>query len=173
MRAALTLLLCLVLATPALAGQAQFTAVVITVTDGDTITVLTQDKQQSKIRLYGIDAPKRGHAFGNRAKQTTMDAVHGKNVTVQPIEKDHHQTLAVVFMPGGRSLSEHLVRAGLASIDTQHCTQEDICDSLRRLEKSAKAQKRGMWEDRTPVPQQGLPVLPGGGTPNVPGGAPK
>ncbi len=32
----------------------------VKVTDGDTIHVLTADKKQVKIRLYGIDAPEKG-----------------------------------------------------------------------------------------------------------------
>ena len=30
---------------------------VVKVTDGDTITILTTDNEQERIRLYGIDAP--------------------------------------------------------------------------------------------------------------------
>ena len=37
---------------------------VVAVTDGDTIKVLTADKTQIKIRLYGIDAPEKKQAYG-------------------------------------------------------------------------------------------------------------
>jgi len=174
MRTALSLLLCLALAVPALATPAQFTALVIAVADGGAISVLTQDKQQVKIRLYGIDCPERGHSFGNRAKQATSDAVFGKNVTVQPVETDRDgQMVAIVLMPGGRSLSEHLVREGLAWVLAKNCTQEDRCAPLRRLEQSAKMQKRGMWEDKTAAPQQGWSIFPAAGGSNMPGSAPK
>jgi endonuclease YncB( thermonuclease family) len=52
---------------------------VIGIADGDTITVL-RDKEQVRIRLYGIDCPERGQAFGNKAKQFTAKLVHGKVV---------------------------------------------------------------------------------------------
>ena len=32
---------------------------VVKVTDGDTITALTADNEQERIRLYGIDAPEK------------------------------------------------------------------------------------------------------------------
>ena len=162
MPAALSLFLCLALAVPALAAPS-FTAPVISVADGNTITVLTKDKQQSKIHLYGIDCPERGREFWSRAKQATSDAVFGKNATVQPLDtvRSGHTT-AVVIMPGGKSLNEHLVREGLAWVNQQHCTQEDICAPLRRLEKAAKLQQRGIWRDKTPVPQQDLMIFPGG-----------
>jgi len=163
MRVAIALLLCLAIAVPALAAPAQFTGLVIAIANGNTITVLTKDKQQIKILLYGIDCPERGHKFWSRAKQTSSDAVFGKNVTVQPMDTNRDgRTAAVVFIPGGKSLSEHLVREGLAWVYPKYCTQEDICAPLRRLEKAAKLQKRGMWEGKAPVPQQDWMILPGG-----------
>jgi len=42
------------------AASSQFAGRVISVADGDTITVLTEDKQQVKIHLYGIDCLNRG-----------------------------------------------------------------------------------------------------------------
>ena len=41
---------------------------VVEIADGDTITVL-QDRKQVKIRLYGIDTPEKGQAFGKAAKK--------------------------------------------------------------------------------------------------------
>jgi len=154
MRAALSLLLCLAFAVPALAAPAQFTGLVIAVADGDTITVLTKDKQQVRIRLYGIDCPEIGQPFSARAKQTTSDAVFGKNVTVQPIETDRYdRTVAVVFMPGGRSLGAHLVREGLAWVCTEeYCTRKDICEPLRKLEQAARTAKQGLWINKAPEP---------------------
>ena len=149
----LTLILSILFAVPSAADPKRFTALVTAVADGDTITVLAQDKQQVKIRLYGIDCPEKGQAFGNRAKQATADAVHGKNVTVQPMDTDRYgRTVAVVFMPGGRSLCEHLVREGMAWVYPQYCKREEICAPLRKIEKAAKGQGKGLWADKAPVP---------------------
>ena len=41
---------------------------VVKVSDGDTITILTSDKTQYKIRLNDIDAPEKKQAFGNKSK---------------------------------------------------------------------------------------------------------
>ena len=150
---ALFLLFFLILAVQASAAPTQFTGLVIAVADGDTITVLTQDRQQIKIRLYGIDCPEKGQAFGNRAKQATAGAVHGKNVTVLPLDTDRYgRTVAVVLMPGGESLNEHLVRDGFAWVYTKFCKREKICEPLRKLEKAASGQMLGLWADKNPVP---------------------
>ena len=152
MRAAITVLLLCLLATLAFATL-QFAGHVISVADGDTITVLTADKQQVKIRLYGIACPEGGQAFGNRAKQATSDAVFGKTVTIQPMDIDRYgRTAAVVYMPDGKSLNEHLVREGMAWVYTKYCKQEDICGQLRKLENTVKMGKRGLWTDKAPVP---------------------
>ena len=45
---------------------------VVKVSDGDTITILTSDKTQHKIRLNDIDAPEKKQAFGNQQKINTM-----------------------------------------------------------------------------------------------------
>ena len=175
MRAILPLILCLAIATPApAADHEQFAAPVISVVDGVTLNVLTKDKQQRKIRLYGIDCQERGREFWSRAKQTTSDAVLGKTVTVQPMDTARDgRTTAVVYMSGGKSLNEQLVREGLAWVDQKSCTQEKLCAPLRNLEKAAKAQKRGVWTDKTPAATQGWKLLPGGVTPSLPGSAPK
>jgi endonuclease YncB( thermonuclease family) len=43
---------------------------VVGVSDGDTITVLDDQKRQYKIRLEGIDAPESNQDFGSKAKQS-------------------------------------------------------------------------------------------------------
>ena len=40
----------------------------VKVADGDTVTILTDSKEQVKIRLFGIDAPERKQAFGQKSK---------------------------------------------------------------------------------------------------------
>lgn len=58
------LLAALLLATSAYA--AEFKGTVVSVADGDTITVLTAEKKQHKIRPLGIDAPEKVQAFSSR-----------------------------------------------------------------------------------------------------------
>ncbi|MBG0790940.1 MAG: thermonuclease family protein [Desulfovibrionaceae bacterium] len=64
-----------------------FTSKVIGVTDGDTVVVLTKDKAQVKVRLYGIDCPKKSQASGSKAKHFTADMVFGKKVDVEPVDR--------------------------------------------------------------------------------------
>jgi micrococcal nuclease len=57
----------------------EFTGKVVGVSDGDTIKVMYLGRAE-RVRLYGIDCPEKGQAFGNRAKQFTSQMVFGKDV---------------------------------------------------------------------------------------------
>lgn len=68
MRIKIIAILCLFLFFPALAFSWQ--GKVVHITDGDTIIVL-RDKTEVKIRLYGVDTPKKKQPFGTKAKRFT------------------------------------------------------------------------------------------------------
>jgi micrococcal nuclease len=94
---------------------ADYPARVVGISDGDTITVLTAEKKQVKIRLHGIDAPETGQPFRTRAKQLASELAFGKDVTIKERDKDRYgRTVAEVILPDGRSLNQEMVREGLA-----------------------------------------------------------
>src|SRR5215813_12626938 len=112
MRRLLPLLL-LVLAFPASAGD--YSARVVGIADGDTLTVLTADKTQHRIRLWGIDAPETGQDYGSRAKQAASELAFGKQVTIRPRDTDRYgRTVAEVILPDGTSMNREMVRRGMA-----------------------------------------------------------
>ncbi|MFL1707055.1 thermonuclease family protein [Campylobacter sp. MOP7] len=57
------------------------TGKVIKVADGDTITILNPQKKQIKVRLYGIDAPEKKQAYGEKSRKFLDSMIAGKNVT--------------------------------------------------------------------------------------------
>ena len=63
---------------------------VVKVSDGDTVTILTSDKTQHKIRLNDIDAPEKKQAFGNKSKDNLAKYIAGKTVTIQYQKKDKY-----------------------------------------------------------------------------------
>lgn len=56
---------------------------VVSVSDGDTITVLDSENKQHKIRINGIDAPEKGQAFGDRSRQSLAQIAHGKDARIE------------------------------------------------------------------------------------------
>jgi micrococcal nuclease len=70
---------------------------------------------EDRIRLYGIDCPEGGQAYGNRAKQFTSQLVFGKSVKIVPVDRDRYgRTVADVILNDGREVGQEIVRAGFA-----------------------------------------------------------
>ena len=144
--------LVLFIATPALAGNSVITGKVVGVSDGDTITVLTAEKQQIKVRLYGIDCPESKQTFGTRAKQATSDAVFGKQVELEIMDMDKYGRTVALVKCQGMLLQEVLLKAGMAWIFIKYCKINWLCDNWRHLENEARLERRGLWQDKNPVP---------------------
>jgi micrococcal nuclease len=126
----------------------EFTGKVVSVSDGDTITVMHLGRG-GKVRLYGIDCPEKGQAFGNRAKQFTSKMVFGKEVLVKSHGCDRYgRILGDVFLPDGRSLNQELIRAGYAWWFRKYSNDE----MLAMLESKARASREGLWADPHAVP---------------------
>jgi endonuclease YncB( thermonuclease family) len=93
------------------AMAADFEGEVIRVLDGDTIEVL-HEKKPERIRLYGIDCPEKGQAFGEKAKQTTSSLLFGKHVRIENHGRDtHRRTLGTVF-DGDLNVNQELIKEG-------------------------------------------------------------
>ena len=91
-------LMCLCLSA---SGAGTFTGKVTSVADGDTMTVVTSDKKQFKIRLEGIDAPESAQLLGDKSKQALSAKVLGKQVTVTWSKLDVYQRLLAHITVGG------------------------------------------------------------------------
>ncbi|MDR2924669.1 MAG: thermonuclease family protein [Azoarcus sp.] len=120
---------------------------VIGAADGDTLRVLINGASV-RVRLVCIDAPERRQAFGNRARQALSKLVFRQNVDLDVQGRDQYgRTLARVWL-GRQDINAEMVRLGLAWMYRSQCKNE----VLRELEAEAKAARRGLWVDPSPVP---------------------
>ena len=118
-----------------------YTAKVIGITDGDTIKVLTLNKEQVKIRLAEIDTPERKQPWGKRAKEALSELTIQKMVTVNPVTTDRYgRTVAHIYI-GDLNVNKEMVRTGNAWVYRKYMKDE----SLLTLEAEAQATKRGLW----------------------------
>ena len=92
----------------------EFTGKVIKVVDGDTIDVLTDDKEKIRIRFSGIDTPERGQPYGNNATRLLKKLIAGKTVRVVPQGGDRYKRTVGAIYHEGRLINLALVKAGLA-----------------------------------------------------------
>ena len=131
----------LVIASPlfALSGK------VISIHDGDTITIL-QNKQQIKVRLFGIDAPELKQPYGKKSKQFLANLIAGKVVEVEENGKDRYKrTIGIVYL-GNTDINAQMVANGYA------WAYRKFSKKYTAQESKAKSQKLGLWRDKEPVP---------------------
>ena len=115
---------------------------VVSVADGDTITVL-KDKEQIKVRLHGVDAPEKAQDFGTASRNFTSDLCFGKEVTVEVKDTDRYgRKVGIVTVPDGRVLNHELVKAGLAHWYEAYARNDT---QLEALQEEARSAKRGVW----------------------------
>lgn len=123
---------------------------VVSVTDGDTIKVI-HDGKEEKIRLYGIDAPEKSQSFGQKAQDFAASLVAGKTVEVERKDTDRYGRTVGLVSVGGQNVNELMVKNGYAWVYHQYC-KESFCSDWTNNEAIAKTEKRGMWVDPQIVP---------------------
>ena len=126
---------------------------VIRVADGDTVTLLTPEKQEIRIRFQGIDAPEREQDFGAQSRKNLNSLVYGKTIRVKVDKTDKHgRVVGRIWLPQGKGkmldVEEAQLRAGMA----WHYEYFNHEKKLANAQKEAQRAKRGIWSRPDPVP---------------------
>ncbi|WP_462109686.1 thermonuclease family protein [Campylobacter concisus] len=118
---------------------------VISTHDGDTITVLS-GKEQTKVRLYGIDAPEKKQDYGQRSKQFLASLIAGQVVEVEPKGKDRYKrTLGIIYYKG-QNINAQMVLNGYAWAYVKYSRMYVDHERL------AREKKLGLWQSSNPTP---------------------
>src|SRR5262245_27314377 len=116
----------LLVCTGGAASSSELRGRVVFVADGDTFTLLTDDKQQVRVRLAEIDAPEGGQPWGNRAKQALSVLVFSQPVRVVYTGRDQYgRTLGRVYV-AGKDVNAEMVRSGNAWAYRQYLTDSSL-----------------------------------------------
>ncbi|MFL9609203.1 thermonuclease family protein [Methylobacillus sp. Pita2] len=136
----------------AVAQAATLTGKVVSVADGDTLTIL-EGKTQHKIRLNAIDAPESRQDFGNASKKSLSEICFDRpaEVVVQGTD-DYGRSIGEVSCQAadGRwvSANTYQVSTGMAWVYRQYSNDPE----LLRLEEQARSQSLGLWSQPSPIP---------------------
>ena len=122
-----------------------YPAKVIKISDGDTITVLS-GKEQTKVRLYGIDAPEKKQDYGQKSKQFLASLIAGQVVEVVPKGKDRYKRTLGIIHYKGQDINAQMVLNGYAWAYVKY--SRIYVDQ----EKTAREKKRGLWQSSNPTP---------------------
>jgi endonuclease YncB( thermonuclease family) len=118
---------------------------VVSVTDGDTVKVLTLDNQIIKVRLAEIDTPERKQHYGKEAKMALSALVFGKTVDLRPVTIDRYgRTVGHLFV-GSLNVNKQMVRTGHAWVYKRYMKDKTLITD----EDYGKFQKVGIW----PLPE--------------------
>ena len=127
---------------------------VVGVADGDTITVLDQQKNTYKIRLQGIDAPEKKQAFGEKSKQSLHDLVHSKQVRIEYDKEDKYGRIVGKVTVDDVDVCLQQLVLGMAWHYKKYQNEQSVSDRAlySDTELKSKSLKLGLWSDYTPMP---------------------
>ena len=141
------LVLALVATCPAL-SWADFVAKVVTVHDGDRLTIRHDGKNET-IYLKDIDCPELKQPYGKQAKHVTAAFIGNRDVVVRGLKRDKQgRVSAEVLLQDGRNVGHELLKEGLAW--WRRSASSDA--GLELVEELARASHKGLWADSNPVP---------------------
>lgn len=119
---------------------------VIGVQDGDTLTILREDRPL-KVRLANVDSPERRQEFGQRAKQSLSDMCFRKDAMVRILTTDRYGRAVALVSCDGTDVNRAQVERGMAWVYTKYNKDP----TLPTLQAVALAKRRGLWADENPV----------------------
>lgn len=132
-----------------MSGTAAFiVGLVIAISDGDTLTVLSDDRQQVKVRLAEIDAPEKQQAFGTRSRQSLGELCHEKHAEVRVVDVDRYGRTVGRVACDGTDANEAQVRRGMAWVYDRYA-QARRCIGCR-TRRGPRVEDCGRTSERSP-----------------------
>ena len=141
----------LALGKPALAASPRhLVATIRHVSDGDSITALSDNDTKLRIRLLGIDAPevahdkKPGQPYGEDARVYLDHLIGAKTVRVDAYGPDQYKRLLGVIWDDQVNVNLLMVAMGYAEV-YRGAPRQVACRELERAEAKARQDRVGMW----------------------------
>jgi endonuclease YncB( thermonuclease family) len=147
----LVVFVAIVFCAPVFAVGATLQARVVEVLSGNTL-VVSNISRALRIKLKGIAPPEAGQPFSDTARDHLRTLVFDKAVSVEYTHLGDGYLEAKIFL-NGLDVASQMIRDGVAWYD--HAGDYQLSESDRdlylRCEQVARSEKRGLWQDATPV----------------------
>jgi len=129
--------------TPALHARAaaQISGYVIAIADGDTLTLLTADKERVKVRLAEIDTPEKKQPYGQRARQELAGMAFNQTAQINVLDTDRYGRVVGRVLVNDLDVNAELVRRGAAWVYRDYLKRTDLLP----LEAEARRLRKGLW----------------------------
>lgn len=144
---ALIFLLCVSARSDVLVGR------VISIHDGDTLTVLDLVHRQFKVRLMGIDAPENKQPFGKKSKDSLSRVLFGRTVEVHWTKRDRYGRIVGKILLNGQDVCLLQISLGMAWHYKKYDFEQSDEDkaSYAQAEMEARRRSLGLWRDTDPM----------------------
>lgn len=127
---------------------------IVSIADGDTLTLLDSANVTHRIRLSGIDAPEKHQDFGEKAK-TSLSALAFEQKAVADCRKqDRYQRAICVVRVNGKDVGLEQIRRGMAWWYQQYAKEQPPQEraDYEHAELMAKLHRSGLWNAKNPTP---------------------
>ena len=115
------------------------------VQDGDTFKL---PDNETRVRLWGIDAPEKGQAYADEARSRLKELCEGKAVRLEIKDTDQYGRKVAIVWIGKKNINLQLVKEGLA---WHYAYFAPDAKDLEAAEKAARKARKGLWKDKNPV----------------------
>ena len=120
---------------------------VVTVIDGNTLEIFTNEKETYKILLFGIDSPELGQDYGEEAKRFLEKLTLNKSISVEIQGKDRLGNRLGIVMIDGEDPREKLLEEGLAWTAERNPIVE-----FENIKEKSREKGKGLWKEKDPTP---------------------
>ncbi len=137
---------------PAAASADTLSGKVVGVADGDTLTVLVEQRTVH-VRVAGIDAPEKGQPFGQVSKQGLSKCAYGNQIEVEWHKKDKYGRTVGKVTVGQVDCGLRQIEQGLAWHYKAYAKEQAPGDrvSYAYAEEAARDARAGLWSAGAPV----------------------
>lgn len=122
---------------------------VIKVADGDTITILEENGDKTRVRFYGIDAPEKKQDYGIKSLNILKKLIDKKEVEIEIKNKDQYGRIVGVVYYDKININLYMLETGSAWWYKQY-SKHNI--EFKIAEEKAKSEKIGLWKEKNPTP---------------------
>lgn len=123
------------------ASAAELIGKVVGVHDGDTVMLLTPEKERIKIRLDEIDAPELKQPYGMQSKKLLSNKIFEKDIKLAWSKKDRYgRTLGKIYL-NDKYINAEMIKDGGAWVYRAYSKNKDLI----QLEEKARENKKGLW----------------------------
>lgn len=120
---------------------------VVSVHDGDTVTLITDNNQKIKVRLAQIDAPEIAQNYGVESKQYLANLVLNNKVAVETETVDKYGRTVGTLILNGVDVNAQQVKVGMAWVYRKYLHNA----GLLATEENARLAKTGLWAEPSAI----------------------